>query len=217
LESREEAFWEGTLKIHKHTCGLLLTLLCAGCVSPTEKMIDSPGNESESQNRPPWHAPLHDAHLRVTKKSFGQYITPENSPVSDERFTGYHTGVDFEIFPEEEESNIVISALCSGPIVLREWISGYGGVVVQRCTHEEIGDVTILYGHLDIDSVDHTVDEMIYIEDLIGILGDGYSDQTDGERKHLHLGVHKGTDIEVKGYVRTIFERTQWVDPLELF
>jgi hypothetical protein len=32
----------------------------------------------------------------LQKKPFGIYITPENSPVQPENFTGYHTGIDVE-------------------------------------------------------------------------------------------------------------------------
>jgi hypothetical protein len=33
---------------------------------------------------------------RVTKKPFGLYVDPDNSPVQPEMFTGYHTGADAE-------------------------------------------------------------------------------------------------------------------------
>src|SRR5438105_13240780 len=39
--------------------------------------------------------PLENAQTRVTKKFFGTKVSPGNSPVTPERFSGYHTGVDF--------------------------------------------------------------------------------------------------------------------------
>jgi len=47
-------------------------------------------------------------------------------------------------------------------------------------------------------------------------LGKGYSDETDGERKHLHFAIHKGTKIDVRGYVQTKGELQDWLNPLPL-
>lgn len=57
----------------------------------------------KTQPRLAW--PINSALERVTKKSFGIYVTPQSSPVSPEKFTGYHTGVDFEITPDEENKD----------------------------------------------------------------------------------------------------------------
>src|SRR5579863_6635904 len=40
--------------------------------------------------------PISGGLSRVTKKPFGIYVTPQNSPVQPEKFTGFHTGIDFE-------------------------------------------------------------------------------------------------------------------------
>ena len=45
---------------------------------------------------------------------------------------GYHTGADFEALPGE--TDVPVRAACTGPLVERKWVSGYGGVAVQRCT-----------------------------------------------------------------------------------
>ena len=50
--------------------------------------------------------PLPKAHIRTTPLDFGLYVTPdpEQNPLkTPERFTGYHTGVDFEVFESEKE------------------------------------------------------------------------------------------------------------------
>jgi hypothetical protein len=39
----------------------------------------------------PFVAPLDRASGRVTKKPFGIFVTPQNSPVQPERFRGFHT------------------------------------------------------------------------------------------------------------------------------
>ena len=38
--------------------------------------------------------PIGQTEERITKKPFGIKISPENSPISPERFSGYHTGID---------------------------------------------------------------------------------------------------------------------------
>ena len=73
--------------------------------------------------------------------------------------------------------------------------------------------MTVLYGHLDLDSITVGVGDELAQGQVIGNLGQGYSSQTDGERKHLHLSVHKGTGIEYKGYVSTEGALSSWIDP----
>ncbi|HZZ99469.1 MAG TPA: hypothetical protein VFK07_02035, partial [Candidatus Paceibacterota bacterium] len=48
--------------------------------------------------------------------------------------------------------------------------------------------------------------------DFIGNLGKGYSSQTDGERKHLHLGIHKGSAVDITGYVSSDDLLSNWLD-----
>jgi hypothetical protein len=160
-------------------------------------------------------APISRATERVTKKPFGLFVTPQESPVTPEKFRGYHVGVDFEIFPEEEKADVTIVAICTGPLKLKKWASGYGGVAVQECMiNEQIA--TVIYGHLALHSIVHTAHENIRQGERIGILGAGFSEETDGERKHLHLGIHNGTQIDIRGYVQLSAEMSQWQDPLKL-
>jgi hypothetical protein len=53
---------------------------------------------------------------RDSIRPFGIYITKQNSPVQPERFTGYHAGTDFETFPEEKDTDVVINAICDGKL-----------------------------------------------------------------------------------------------------
>ena len=46
----------------------------------------------------------------------------------------------------------------------------------------------------------------------MAVLGQGYSAETSDERKHLHLGIHKGSGIELKGYVSNKDQLTEWID-----
>jgi len=151
---------------------------------------------------------------RASKKTFGQYITSQNSPVQPERFSGHHTGVDFEVFEDELDSEIMVTAFCDGPLVQKSTISGYGGVAVQQCTLDDQA-VTVLYGHLSLTSITAAIEKNLSIGDPIGLLGADKSIETDGERKHLHFGIHKGDSVNVKGYVQSESELINWLDPLE--
>lgn len=161
-------------------------------------------------------SPLNRASERATKKKFGDYITPQNSPVQPEKFTGYHAGVDFEIFPEEINADVPVSAVCSGDVKIKQRVDGYGGVLVQSCLLKS-GSATLLYGHLKLSDITVKVGEKIQAGDIIGVLGADKSIETDGERKHLHLGVHRGEDINFKGYVISKDELAGWIDPFLLF
>jgi hypothetical protein len=59
--------------------------------------------------------PISSAAKRITKKPFGLKVSPTDSPVKPERFSGYHTGTDFEILPGEENKDVPIYAICNGP------------------------------------------------------------------------------------------------------
>lgn len=157
-------------------------------------------------------APIDKATSRITKKPFGIYVTPQNSPVQPERFTGYHTGTDFETLPEEQNANIPIYAITSGKIVEKVWASGYGGVLVESATINN-QPVTIIYGHLNIDTINKKTGDSLDAGEKIGLLGQGYTQQTDGERKHLHLGIHKGSEINILGYVQNKADLANWIDP----
>lgn len=155
--------------------------------------------------------PLISASKRITKKPYGIKVSPRNSPVTPERFSGYHTGVDFEIFSGEENKPVPIYAICGGSLIYKKYVNGYGGVAVQSC---QIGNqkVTIVYGHLKFASIISRMSSYLKSGDKIGILGKGYSRETNGERKHLHLGIHIGTSIDLRGYVKTKKELDGWIN-----
>ncbi len=161
-------------------------------------------------------APFDRWQERVTKKPFGIFVSPNNSPVSPEKFTGYHTGVDFETFSDEQDKDVTVSTVCAGPLLLKESASGYGGVAVQDCM---LGnqDVTIIYGHLQLSSIQGNIGQQLSAGAQIGILGKGYSSETDGERKHLHLGIHVGKAINILGYVQKQADLAGWMDATQYF
>ncbi|EKE19336.1 MAG: hypothetical protein ACD_9C00048G0003, partial [uncultured bacterium] len=156
--------------------------------------------------------PLENAKLRITKKPFGIFITKQNSPVSPERFAGYHTAVDLETTPDEQNIDVLVRALCDGKLLLVRNASGYGGVAVQSCALDG-QDVTIVYGHIKLASMNAKVGDTLKAGDSLANLGKGYSSETDGERKHLHLGIHKGQSVNILGYVQNKNQLSDWLDP----
>ena len=161
-----------------------------------------------------WMPPLEHALQRVTRKPFGIRIEKETSPVQPERFAGYHTGTDFELLEGEQPHEVTVRAACNGSVVFRDWVSGYGGVLVQRCSLA--GEpVTVLYGHLSLTSIAVNVSDALRAGDRLGVLGEGYSEETDGERPHLHFAVHRGEAVELKGYVQRPEELPDWQDPMQ--
>ncbi len=188
---------------------------------PTNQNNAASDSSSTAQNSPSaqnvqnpsgFRLPLDRAGERVTKKPFGIFITPQNSPVQPERFRGYHTGADFEIFPDELNAEVPVFAVCSGTLKLKEYATGYGGVTIESCTLDN-QPVTVVYGHLKLASITLTAGQSINAADKLGILGAAYSQETNGERKHLHLGFHKGTSINILGYVQTKTDLSGWIDP----
>lgn len=147
---------------------------------------------------------------RITTKPFGLKVDPKNSPVSPEKFTGYHTGIDFEA--KEGETDVPVRAACTGKVVYKQTVGGYGGVLIQTCTYK--GEpLTVLYGHVRLSSIKVRVGDTLGIGQPFALLGKGYSTETDGERQHLHLGVHKGEAIELRGYVQSEEALEEWIKP----
>jgi undecaprenyl-diphosphatase len=155
------------------------------------------------------HEPVQGTRDRITKKPFGIYITPETSPVENDRFSGYHTGIDIEY--EDIAGDVPVYAIADGTVRLARIASGYGGVVAIE--HIVNGETVIgIYGHVDPASLPRT-GATVKAGEKIGILGDGGTRETDGERKHLHFGIVKGSKINLLGYVQSQTQLSGWIDP----
>lgn len=172
-----------------------------------------PVESAESSESAKFAEPVESFKDRITLKSFGEYITPENSPVENERFSGYHTGVDVEFADVQDE--ISVKAISSGEIAKAEFVSGYGGVVVLK-TNINNENVFAIYGHVSLDKFPK-VGSFLAKGQTIGILGEGSTVDTDFERKHLHFGIYKGEPVDLHGYVSKKSELTKWVDPTTLY
>ncbi len=158
--------------------------------------------------------PIDELRSRITKKPFGIFITSENSPVQPERFSGYHTGVDVE-YADKPDVDIPVRSIAPGRVVHSGRAAGYGGVLVIS---HQIGNETklALYGHLDPSSLPKLGSE-VSAGQQIGVLGEGGTAETDGERKHLHFGIIKGEAVTLKGYVQKEQDLAGWENPLSLF
>jgi len=157
--------------------------------------------------------PVVEFKKRITKKFFGTFVTPADSPVNPERFSGYHTGVDVEF--DDVTDEVVVKVIFDGEIIYLGSVNGYGGVVAEKVFYKNEYFV-VIYGHLDPDFL--IKNNMIVKKgEKIGVLGEGYSQETDGERKHLHLGIVKGEKVNFRGYVQNKDELSEWMDPLGLF
>jgi murein DD-endopeptidase MepM/ murein hydrolase activator NlpD len=162
-----------------------------------------------------WYFPLADFSSRQSFKSYSQYIDlafyigKEN--LFPNRFTGYHAGIDLEILPGEENSPVPVYTVYSGKIIFSGTVSGYGGVVLEEIDNS---DLTALYGHINIIDTQYQVGEMAGSGSVLTYLGDGFTNQTGGERKHLHFAIYKGSGLYFKGYESTLSSLNQhWIDP----
>ena len=170
--------------------------------------------ETESSQNSSFALPMDNAMDRITKKYFARYIEKGNSPVENDRFHGYHVGTDFEVTQDELDIETPVYAICDGQLLFKQFAKGYGGMIAQRCelNHDP---VTVVYGHLDLETIKIQSGEFIQKGQTIAMLGDDHSKETDGVRKHLHLGVRKGTEFDIRGYVQDKNEIDNWIDPVK--
>lgn len=157
--------------------------------------------------------PVSNFSARVTKKPFAKYITPKTSPIQPEKFQGYHTGADAETTAKEKNAIIPVYSIAAGTVLFAGYVNGYGGVIIIRHT---VGKetVTALYGHVRLASTTVKKNSKVKAGQKISVLGKGYSNETSGERKHLHFGLLKGTNYSYRGYVAYKNSLGIWLDPV---
>lgn len=180
----------------------------AGCVNPPPPL----------QTATSLAQPLERANERPKKLTFGLYVTPDpaQNPIDPpERFIGYHTALDFEIFPEEKDQAVSVYSICPGKVVYKNTVEGYGGTLIQSCVIQG-QEVTVLYGHLKPSSMSIEKDAALKAGEKLGVLGAHLSEETSQTRKHLHLGIHKGNRIELRGYVQAKSDLDQYLNPAPL-
>lgn len=155
--------------------------------------------------------PVQNYLTQRTLKTYGQFIAPD----SGDRFSGYHTGDDVEV--DDVSVEVPVNALIASTVVRKQYVSGYGGVVVLEFEDNNIV-YHALYGHLDLDSVTAVVGDTIPGGEEFGVLGDHESTETDGERKHLHFGIYQFSGTErFAGYVEQESDLVLWENPVDFF
>ena len=180
-------------------------------VDETGKASAAEENEPDGDEPPPAVTGFDVLSERVSKKPFGILIDPATSPVQPERFSGYHTAIDIEAQDIEEEVDVF--AIADGTTAFQRTIEGYGGVTGIR--HEIDGETLLgIYGHLDRESIRGIGD--VKAGQKIGVLGEGFTSETDNERKHLHFGLYADEDDNVAGYVSRKSQLASWRDPLPI-
>ena len=71
-----------------------------------------------------------------------------------------------------------------------------------------------VYGHLRLTSFTAKVGDKVTAGEMLAVLGEGYSAETDGEREHLHFGMKVGGVADITGYVAKKSELNGWIDPV---
>lgn len=157
--------------------------------------------------------PVSEFKERITKKPFGIYVSPQNSPVKPERFTGYHTAVDVEY--QDVAEDVPVFAINNCEILVSKVAKGYGGVFIIS-TEIKGSKHSIVYGHIRPSTLPK-VNNSYKKGAQIAFLGTGYSSETDGERRHLHFGILSDSGTDLRGYVQKRAELSGWIDPLSIF
>jgi murein DD-endopeptidase MepM/ murein hydrolase activator NlpD len=109
------------------------------------------------------------------------------------------------------EGDVPVVSIGDGVVELSKVAEGYGGVAAIRYTIEGRSYLAI-YGHLRPSAL-MPKGAGVLRGQQIGVLGRGNTQETDGERKHLHFGIYTGSDANIRGYVDTAEEFLSWIDP----
>jgi murein DD-endopeptidase MepM/ murein hydrolase activator NlpD len=147
--------------------------------------------------------PVDNFSTGITKKPFGVYVT--------DRFTGFHAGVDVEQDGKSLDEKIPVYAIFDGEIVYSGWVSGYGGVAGLKFSTKG-KTFFALYGHLNVATI-LKIGAIVKQGDILGYLGKGSTQETDFERRHLHFGIITGPKFDLRGYVQSKDELSNWLDP----
>ncbi|MEK9174503.1 MAG: M23 family metallopeptidase [Patescibacteria group bacterium] len=151
------------------------------------------------------YLPIKNFYRNQNVNPFGIYRTS--------RFVGYHSGVDIEIDPDDLAKDVPVYSIYNGEVLKVETASGYGGVVIIRHNFEGNNNLAGVYGHLRLRDIKVKPGQRITSGYLIGYLGAAYSSETGAERKHLHFGLYKNRDVDIRGYVDSQRELEDWFNP----
>ncbi len=189
--------------------------------APDKSQSNKTSQKSSKQTKEPFKQktptylyaePTKNFKKRATKKLFGTYVSPGHSPISPERFTGYHTGVDSEY--GDIKSDVPVHSIAKGKVVAAQYVSGYGGAIAISSVIDGAPRI-VIYGHLDPGRLPE-VGTQVKQDQRIGFLGVAYSSQTDGERRHLHLAILANNVLGWRGYVQSKSQLSSWLNPIKV-
>ena len=153
------------------------------------------------------YLPVRNFYKNQTVNPFGVY--------RNNRFLGYHSGVDIEIDPGDINRKVPVYSVFDGEVVKVELANGYGGVIAVKHSFGDL-ELTGIYGHLRLWDANVKAGQKIASGEVIGYLGADYSNETDGERKHLHFGLSRREKVDIRGYVEGLDElKKDWINPSE--
>ena len=123
---------------------------------------------------------IDQAQERIKENSFGSFRQNK----------GYYTGIAFESFAEEREGKEVpIYVFCEGTLGEKRFAIGYGGIAIQECVLEG-QTVHVLYGHVDLESIEFNIGDELTPGTRLGNLGYHESAETDGAATQLPVDIH---------------------------
>lgn len=156
---------------------------------------------------------------RLSKNPYGTFY-PSSSPHTLDsdvcpgaiKYSGYHTGDDLETFVDEKNSAVSVHSIYNGTVLKAQNVSGYGGIIVILYNING-QDYTAYFGHIDLSTAQVKSGSYVNTGDKLAELAAACSGANDNVRKHLHFAIHRGSQIDYKGYVTTKSALGAWVDP----
>src|SRR3989344_287784 len=171
--------------------------------APPEQSQEAPGMEQEQS---PVVFPIEEYAQRRTVNAFG-----EEGQVTLE---GFHVADDIEY--TDADAQVPVFAIADGIVQRGDWVRGYGGVMVIKHDIEE-KTYTAIYGHLDQGSIQIADGEEVSRGQQVAYLGEGETEETDGERTHLHFALYEGTEQRIQGYEPSPENLENWLNPHDFF
>lgn len=163
-----------------------------------------------------WYFPIQGFETRQQYKTFDQHWDKNaykgKEALFPTQFTGYHVADDLEINKGEENQNVPVYAVSDGKITFAGPVGGYGGSILLSIANDSH---TALYGHIKLSSLKVKAGDSVKAGQELAYLGNAFSSETGGERKHLHFGIYNGKGIYYRGYESSeATVRNKWVDPM---
>lgn len=213
-ESPNRRFF-GRLRIMNKVFILGIFLLIVIGVGVFYGSIQTPQDESNEKKRAAGTTeesravvlPIAEYQQRRTFNGFGEF--------SQGALAGYHVGEDIE-YTDVLLKEVPIRAIAQGVVRRIGSVSGYGGVVVILHTIED-RQVHAIYGHIDLASSGLSQGDPVEKGEFLANLGDHESEETDGERKHLHFALYEGEELRLQGYESSSLAVESWINPHNFF